>query len=147
MDIIQMGTKLLSEKFGDSADIGAIPQALTGLLSGEDGNLDIGSLVQNLMQNQGIGNLLGSWLGDGANESMSVDHIFDMFGGEKVQEFASSVGVETDTAAEGLSQVIPDLIDRFSEGGNVLEGVAGGLLEKAGGASGLLGMAKGLFSK
>ena len=147
MDIIQMGTKLLADKFGDTADLGALPGALQDLLAGEGGDLDIGGLVEKLMQNQGVSGLLGSWLGDGANESLSVDHIFSMFGGEKIQEFASSVGVETDTAAEGLAQTLPDLIDNFSEGGSILGDAANSLLEKAGGASGLMGMAKGFFSK
>ena len=85
-----------------------------------------------------LSSILGSWLGDGANQAISANSITSLFGSDKVSAFADQIGVDAGAAAGGLAEVIPQIMDKSSSGGS--------LLEMAGGAEGLLGAAKSLFS-
>lgn len=62
-----------------------------------------------------------------------------MFGSDKISEFASKLGLSEDEAAGGLSEALPQLVDKTSSGGS--------LLESMGGLSDALGMAGKLFGK
>lgn len=137
MDILETAAAMLSEKLGIDLDPGSVTSALGGLLSNDQGQLDLGGLASKMASSGELGNVLSSWLGDGANDAISVDSIKSMFGSEKVAAFAQQLGVDAGDAATGLSQVIPDIMDRSSSGGS--------LLDMAGGAEGLLGAAKSFF--
>jgi uncharacterized protein YidB (DUF937 family) len=62
-----------------------------------------------------------------------------MFGSSKISEFASTLGLSQEEAAGGLSDAIPQMVDKASSGGSLLDSV--------GGLSGALGMAGKLFGK
>lgn len=138
MDIIEMGASLLSEKLGMDLDPNAVVSALGGLLSNADGQLDFAGIASKMASSGELGAIVGSWLGDGANESISAESISSIFGSEKLAEFASQLGTDADAASNGLADILPQMMDRSSSGGS--------LLDMAGGASGLLGAAKSLFS-
>ncbi len=137
MDLLQMGAQLLSQKLGLNIDTDTIASALGGLLANESGQVDLAGLATKMASSGNLSAVLGSWLGDGANQSISADSIMDLFGSDRVGAFASKVGVDTGTAADGLADVLPQVMDKASSGGS--------LLDMAGGASGLLGAAKSLF--
>ncbi|RJF88408.1 DUF937 domain-containing protein [Oleomonas cavernae] len=137
MDIIQLGIKLLQEHFGSQVNADAIGGALGKLLGGGDGKLDLAGLVSRFSGNGGLQGLVGSWLGDGPNQGIDASQILSIFGGDKVGSFAQEVGVSTDAAAGGLAAAIPQMIDKFSSSGN--------LLESTGGLAGVLDVAKKLF--
>ncbi len=90
-----------------------------------------------MMSNNDLQGLVGSWLGDGDNDSISADKITELFGGEKLSEFASSLGVDQGAAAESLSEAIPQMVDKGSNGGS--------LLDVVGGVDGIADLAKKLF--
>jgi uncharacterized protein YidB (DUF937 family) len=138
MDILEMGASLLSEKMGVDLDSGAIGEALKGLLSNEGGDLDLAGLAASMTANGGLANIVSSWLGDGANEAISADTVAAIFDSDKLSSFAESLGVDSGSAAGGLAEVLPEIMDKASSGGS--------LLDLAGGAEGLLGAAKSLFS-
>ena len=137
MDLLQIGAQLIQSKLGENLDIDTVKNALSSLTGGEDGGLDIASLAQGFMANGGLQSQLSSWLGDGSNESISASQVVDMLGAEKVQGFASALGLGEADAAEGLSNVIPDLVDKASSGGSLLDSI--------GGADGLASLAKKFF--
>ncbi len=137
MDLMQMASSMLQQKLGSQASTGDISSALQGLLGGEGGNIDIGAIVSKLMSQGQLGDIVQSWLGDGGNKAISAAQIFDLFGQGKVADFASKVGVGQDQAADALSSVLPEMIDKSSSGGS--------LLDPAGGVGGLLDMAKKFF--
>ena len=85
-----------------------------------------------------LSNVLSSWLGDGANQAISADTISSLFSSDQLAAFAEKAGVDASSAASGLADVIPEIMDKSSSGGS--------LLDMAGGAEGLLGAAKSLFS-
>lgn len=127
-----------SGEAGSALDIGNLVSALAGLLSGGQGGLDLSSLVSKF-SSAGFGNLVNSWLGDGANKSISTGQITEMFGANNIADFAAKLGLSQEAAAGGLSDAIPQMMDKASSGGSLLESV--------GGLSGALGAAGKLFGK
>ena len=136
MDILKIATELVMQQFQgkSNASESQVKSALDGLL-GSDFN--IGELVSKFAANDGLANQLQSWLGDGGNQGIAPSNIMDVLGGDKINQFASQMGVSSDEAAGGLADVIPQIIDKSSSGGNLLDSV--------GGIGGAMDLAKGLF--
>lgn len=137
MDLIEMATRMLQQKLGTQASTGDISGALQDLLGGEGNGIDLSAIVGKLMSQGNLGDIVQSWLGDGDNKGIDASQIFEIFGRGKVSEFASRVGVGETEAADALSNVLPEMVDKSSSGGS--------LLDQAGGLGGLMGMAKKLF--
>lgn len=137
MDLIATGAQLLSSRLGLNVDTDTIASALQGLLGNGDGNIDLAGLASRFASSGGAAEALKSWLGDGDNAPISAQTVLDALGRGEVSDFADRVGTDTETAAAGLSDVIPQLLDKASSGGELLSSI--------GGASGLLGMAKSFF--
>jgi uncharacterized protein YidB (DUF937 family) len=129
-----------SGQAGSGLDLGGLVTALSGLVGGGSGGggIDLGALVSK-MNAGGLGAIAQSWLGDGGNASISPGQVTDMFGADKISEFASKLGVSREEAAGGLSDALPQMVDKASSGGS--------LLDSLGGVSGALGMAGKLFGK
>jgi len=141
MDLIQIGAQLLQSKLGSNVETGDIVSALSGLLGGD--NFDIGSLISKIQGNSGLASMAASWLGDGDNTAMSGSQVMEIFGENKVSEFASKLNIDEGEASNGLADMLPQLIDKASSGGSILESALGSM----GGAGGLMGMAGKLFGK
>ena len=127
-----------SGEAGSGLNIGNLVPILSGLLGGGQGGIDLSSLISKF-SSAGLGNVVNSWLGDGANESISANQISEMFGSDQISEFASKLGLSQEEAAGGLSDAIPQMVDKASSGGSLLDSI--------GGLSGALGMAGKLFGK
>ena len=138
MDLIQQGAQLIKEKLGIDLDAATAQSALSGLMGDGQGGLDLQGLIGKMASSGELGSLVDSWLGDSSNLPISTESIIGMFGEEKISEFANTVGVDTKVAASGLSELLPDLMDKASSGGS--------LLESAGGLGGLMGAAKSFLS-
>lgn len=141
-ELLQLGATLFSKSnlsgdTGSNLDIGTLVTALSGL-SSEGGNFNLGSLVNN-MDAGGLGSIAKSWLGDGANTGISPEQIISALGSNKIDGFASQLGLSTEEAAGGLSEALPQMVDKASSGGS--------LLDSLGGVEGVLGMANKLFGK
>lgn len=131
MNLTEIASKMLMEKLsgqGGNASESSIQSALQNLLPTDGGDLNLTSLVGQFMGNGGLASLAQSWLGDGDNESISADSIVDMLGDSKVSEFANQIGVDKDSAASGLSDMIPNLIDKSSSGGSLQENITSSLI-------------------
>ncbi|MEZ5523592.1 MAG: YidB family protein [Pseudomonadales bacterium] len=137
MDIMKLGISLLTKYFSGSVSEGQAGKALSGLLGDGQGGLDIAGLVSKFSGAGGLGSIVGSWLGDGANEGINPAQLMEVFGQDKLSAFAGNLGVDENSAIQGLSRVLPDLIDQSSSGGNLLDSV--------GGLSGAMDQAKKLF--
>lgn len=139
MDLMKLGAELIQSKLGDNVDADGIVSALSGLLGGENGgDLDLGSLVTGMMSDSGgLGDVLGSWLGDGDNSPISGSQIQSLLGSDKISEFAGLLGVDSDSAADSLAEAVPQMVDKGSSGGSLLDSV--------GGISGAIDLAKKLF--
>ena len=138
---MQIGAQLLQSKLGSNIQTSDIASALSGLLGGD--SFDIGSLISKIQGNSGLTSMAASWLGDGANSAMSESQVMDIFGKDKVSEFASKLNIDEGTASNGLADMLPKLIDKASLRGSILESALGSI----GGAGGLMGMAGKFFAK
>jgi len=124
MDLKSMAIKMVMQKMG-GGDEGAIGNALSGLLGGgSDGDLDIGGLVGKFAGGD-TANAAKSWLGDGANEAVSGEQVSNALGQDKVAAFAEQLGIGQEEAGGALSDLLPNLIDQNSSGGDLLGGLAG----------------------
>jgi uncharacterized protein YidB (DUF937 family) len=114
MDLLKVGGSLIQGNSDDATtglDVGDIANALGGLLGNSEGGLDLGSLVGGLSQN-GLGEIVGSWLGSGENASISMEQVTDLLGSDKIAEFASQLGLSTESAAGALADALPQVVDR-----------------------------------
>jgi len=132
MDILNIASKLFIQKMGGNGSAlsgDAVQSALGSLLPTKGGELDLGSIIGMFQGNGGLASLVGSWLGDGGNEALSPSNLLSMLGDSKVNEFASSLNLSKDQASEGLSSMIPDLIDKASSGGSLKSDIGGALVK------------------
>ncbi len=125
---MKIATQLLMSKLGGSnsglSDT-LVSAALSKLMpTNGSGDLDLGSLLGQL-NGGGLASLASSWLGDGDNSPISGNQIADLFGQSKIKSFADEIGVDESTASNGLSDIIPGLIDGNSKGGSLLDAVGG----------------------
>lgn len=144
MDLMKLGTQLLAQKLGANASSDTISNALGSLLNQQQNQQQdaqqssgLSGLVSSLSENGGMAGAVQSWLGDGDNEAISGDQLEQALGSDQISNFAAQLGVDQQTASNGLAEALPQLIDQSSSGGN--------LLEKVGGIGGVLNMAKKLF--
>lgn len=138
MDLIELGTKILSQNMGGQADNNAIAGALSSLLGDGQGGVDLSALAAKMASSGELGNVLNSWLGDGANSAISPQSIMELFGEGQLAEFASALGANSEDAAGSLADALPQMVDNASSGGS--------LLDAFGGAGGLLNAAKSILS-
>jgi uncharacterized protein YidB (DUF937 family) len=133
MDFKNIAAGLLADKLGvDNAQLGGIMDKLVG--NGD--KMDVAGLLGNL-KDQGLGDIAESWLGDGANQSISADQLKSALGAEQVTEAAAQLGTDENSLLGGLQAALPQLVDKASSGGSLLDSV--------GGLGALGGLAKKLF--
>lgn len=144
MDLLKVGGSLIQGNSDDATtglDVGDIASSLGGLLGNSEGGLDLSSLVSGLGSN-GLGEIVGSWLGGGENASISPDQVTDLLGADKISEFASSLGLSVDSAKSALADALPQVVDQATSGeGSMVED----LLAQVGGASGAMDMLGKMF--
>ena len=130
MDIMQIGASLLANKIG-SGNNDAISSMLGNLLGGEGSGM---AGILSAMQGGGLSSIAESWLGDGDNKEISTDQVKNLIGGDKISELASQLNTDEGSLLSGLKDALPQIIDKSSSGGSLLDSI--------GGLSGALGMAK-----
>jgi uncharacterized protein YidB (DUF937 family) len=144
MDLLKVGGSLIQGNSDDATtglDIGDIAGALGGLLGNSDGGLDLSSLVGGLASN-GLGDIVGSWMGNGENASISMDQITDLLGSDKISEFASNLGLSEESAKGALADALPQVIDQATSGEG---GMLDDMLAQVGGSKGAMDMLGKIF--
>ncbi len=133
MNLMNLAKDMLAKKLG--ADSGAIGGVMDSLIGGGE-KADLGGLVSG-MKEKGLGDIASSWLGDGDNAEISPEQLKEVLGPDQVAQAASQLGTDEGSLLDGLKDALPQLIDKSSNGGSLLDSV--------GGVGGLAGMAKKLF--
>ena len=117
------------------------------LLRGQGG---VGGLVEKFNQ-AGLADVVGSWIGTGANANISAEQITAVIGHGPLADIAAKMGVSPQQASVVLAGLLPQVIDRLTPAGQVagsddlLGQLTGGL---AGGLGGNLGgMLGGLLKR
>jgi uncharacterized protein YidB (DUF937 family) len=140
-EIVKIGAEAFQSSVGQqvasSLPLENIMAALARLMPGAGDNIDLAGLIGQ-MKSGGLADMAQSWLGDGGNTGIDAGSLVSMLGSDKIGEFASQLGINQDTALEGLKGAVPEMVDKASSGGT---------LDALGGISGLAGMAGSLFGK
>lgn len=125
---------------GDAAQSGAhgsVLAAAVEYVNQQPGG--ISGLIQAFEQN-GLGGVVGSWIGNGPNQPVAPDQIQNALGTDAIGAIAQRAGVSPDQVSGILTQVLPHIVDKATPNGEVPQG---GNFD----ASNLLGALGGLFGK
>lgn len=126
---------------GDITDLAAIaaknPEFVTaaaGLLSSRAQTGGFDGLMDSF-RGAGLDDAVSSWLGDGANKSITADQVKRAIGDDSLSEFAQKAGLSLSDAGPALASVLPSLIDKLSPDGKMpgvgsLEGAVAAILGK-----------------
>ncbi|HZT25027.1 MAG TPA: YidB family protein [Pseudolabrys sp.] len=79
---------------------------------------DLQGLVNQLQQN-GLGDQVKSWLGNGANMQITPEQLRAALSSEQVKQIAAHFGVPADKALEALSAALPQAVDQASPNGKL----------------------------
>ncbi len=115
-------------------------QLVTGLLANGGPVGGLGGLVQQLQQG-GLGDVVQSWIGTGANLPVSAEQLQGALGGDLLGRLAGQIGMEPGALAGQLSQLLPQVVDKLTPNG-ALPDAAGGGADLAGLLGGLGGLLK-----
>lgn len=78
-------------------------------------------------QQAGLGNVISSWIGSGENAPITGTQIQQALGDQQLQQISEEAGLPKDEAADQLSGMLPDLIDRLTPSGHIPEGGLGNM--------------------
>lgn len=144
MDLLKVGASMIEGNSDDATtglDIDEIANALNALVGNGQGGLNLIPFVSGLSGN-GLGEIVGSWLGNGENKSITVDEITTLLGPDKISAFASTLGISQKSAAAALAEVIPQMVDKATAGeGSIMDE----MLEQVGGPHGAMDMLGKMF--
>ena len=133
--IFQLGSQLFGSKLdtnGDGAlDMNDAGKILSSLMGGNDGSVNLGNLQERAQEN-GLGSLFASWLGDGENMPISMEQVTAFISSDKINEIASQFGISPNSVLSGLQEALPAMVDKASNGGSFIEGIQSMFLESDG---------------
>jgi len=97
---------------------GNIGAMLVPLLAGLIASGGLSKLL-GLVKANGLSSQADSWTGTGANEPIDADQVRAALGEEELSSIAGKLGVGNDEAAAAVAQVLPQVVDHVTPGGEV----------------------------
>jgi len=67
----------------------------------------------------GLGDLVQSWVGKGANKKLTAEQVKSVLGADAVSGVATQLGTSEDKAASKLAGALPQLVDKLTPKGEV----------------------------
>lgn len=120
MYLKQMATRLMMEHIDILRNESVAESALSDVLFGSSDHFDLTELVEQFTNSdKNIAEKANSWLGNERNQSISADEIVQALGQPKIQELAKRLGIAERRTSEGLSAMLPQLIDAASRDGRL----------------------------
>jgi uncharacterized protein YidB (DUF937 family) len=83
--------------------------------------------LQGLVQSfhdKGLGGVVSSWVGTGANQPISPDQLTHALGLDRVQQIAQTTGRPANSVASELASLLPMMIDKLTPTGAIPDGSA-----------------------
>jgi uncharacterized protein YidB (DUF937 family) len=114
----------------------ALVAAAVSLISSRKGSLGpqdgLGGLI-GAFQNQGMGDVMSSWISNGPNKSITASQLESVLGRDTLSQFGQQAGVGGAEAGSLLAALLPSLINGVTPKGECppsssLEGTLGSLL-------------------
>jgi uncharacterized protein YidB (DUF937 family) len=106
-------------------------QALGNVLGGSSNPLatSVLQMIQNqpgglqgmvqCFQQKGLGGVVSSWVGTGANSPITADQVHEVLGSDQVKALAARAGINPDTASAAIAQMLPTIVDKLTPNGSV----------------------------
>ncbi len=111
---------------GGAAASGAGGQGGLGGLAGSLGGLGgLAGLADKFQQN-GMGDIMNSWIGTGENKPVAPDALGGLLGNDMVASMAKQLGVNNNDLLGQLSQMLPQVVDKLTPQGQLPAGGIGG---------------------
>lgn len=98
-------------------------QVLGGGRGGSSGMGGLGDLLEQF-QRAGFGDQTRSWVGTGQNQPLPPNALEQVFGQGGLAEIARRAGLSEADTSRGLSQLLPEMVDRVTPNGELPEGAA-----------------------
>ena len=125
-----------------AATNGGLMQVVSGLLSGgaaAGGGDGLASLVQQFTHG-GLGEVVQSWIGTGANLPISPEQVKSVLGSEQMTAMTQQTGLTHSDLASQLAHLLPQVVDHLTPNGqlpsggadlgSMVSGLLGGLLRR-----------------
>lgn len=93
-------------------------QVLGGATGGGSPADGLGGLLEQARR-AGFGEQVDSWVSRGANQAISPDAVAQIFGADEIEQISRRAGISREQAAQGLSRLLPEVVDRVTPDGNV----------------------------
>jgi uncharacterized protein YidB (DUF937 family) len=104
---------------GNPADLlGGLGGLLGGASAGNVLSNGLGGLIRDLQSN-GQGRIAQSWVGTGANQEIDPDALESSLGADTLEALERQTGMNRDELLQGLSDNLPDLVDRLTPNGRL----------------------------
>ena len=71
------------------------------------------------LEQQGLGQTVRSWVGAGPNQPISPNQVHQAFGPGILSDLAAKSGLNTQDLAQKLSQLLPQVVDKLTPGGQI----------------------------
>lgn len=84
----------------------------------ESGGLDG---LASRFEDQGLGDVISSWIGTDRNQPVSAEQIESAIGSERIHKVADFLGFSSEDVSNGLAAVLPRIIDLLTPDGRVPE--------------------------
>lgn len=78
----------------------------------------ISGLVATFQKN-GLGDIIASWVGDGANLPISGNQLLSVLGNTQMQGIAQKLGLSVDEASDAVAGALPQIVDKLSPNGQM----------------------------
>jgi uncharacterized protein YidB (DUF937 family) len=76
----------------------------------------VNGLVQQFQQ-KGLEGVISGWIGNGTNPPITADQVVQAVGQDKITEIASRVGLSEPQVVEGISKLLPLMVDHLTPNG------------------------------
>jgi uncharacterized protein YidB (DUF937 family) len=111
-----IGQALGSQGGGSGLEAKLLP-ALMSLLASKDSGGVTGLLSQ--LTGSGLGDIVSSWVGTGANKAISAEQVTKGLGGDMIGKLASMAGVSADQVAPALAKILPEAVNKLTPEGKM----------------------------
>ena len=78
-------------------------------------------------QQNGMGDVVSSWIGTGENAPISGDQLGNVLGNDTIANIAKQLGMSHGDAAGQLAQMLPQVVDKLTPNGQAPQGGLGDL--------------------
>jgi uncharacterized protein YidB (DUF937 family) len=86
--------------------------------------------LQRMFEEKGLGGIVSSWIGNGANQAVSTDQLQQVLHSGALQAAAQKSGLDAGQLTGMMSQLLPHLVDKLTPHGEIPESGMLGQLTK-----------------